>query len=391
VKSRRGIIPETSIRSVRAGIESTDWITIAAVGANLGWYGSEMELGIYTFGDITGDPNTGRAISVSQRFAEILAAAKLADEAGLDVFGVGEHHRLDLPISSPAAILAAIASGTSRIRLTSAVTILSTLDPVRVFQDFATVDLLSGGRTEIIAGRGAFTESFALFGQDIADYDATFAEKLDLLLTLNESERVTWQGCFRPPLDNSEISPRPFGTLPIWLGVGGTLQSALRAGDLGLPLCLANIFRPPASLADQIAAYRQRHGERGHDVCKRKVAVATHVHIAKDSQTAVDEFYPHYRAYLREHAPRPDLAGEIPRDIYENRVKATGPILVGSPAQIIDKLAYEHELFNFDRFLCQVDIGGLPYMKVASSIELLATEVLPWMRRPTTAHANQVP
>ena len=262
-----------------------------------------MELGIYTFGDITPDPNTGGAISVSQRFAEVLTAAKLADEAGLDVFGVGEHHRLDLPISSPAVVMAAIASRTSRIRLTSAVTILSTLDPVRVLQDFATVDLLSTGRAEIIAGRGAFVESFALFGHDIAEYDALFAEKLDLLMKLNDSERVNWQGRFRTSLGNAEISPRPQGRLPIWLGVGGTLESALRAGDLGLPLCLANIFRPPATLASQIAAYRQRYAERGHDVRTLKVAVATHVHLAKDLQTAVDEFYPHYRAYLREHAP----------------------------------------------------------------------------------------
>src|ERR1700679_644296 len=163
-----------------------------------------MELGLYTFGDITPDPNTGRAISVAQRYAEILAAAKLADDAGLDVFGVGEHHRLDVAIASPAPVMAAIAAGTKRIRLTSAVTVLSTLDPVRVFQDFATVDLLSGGRAEIVAGRGAFTESFPLFGAELSDCDAIFAEKLDLLLKLNESERVTWQGRFRPPLSDAE-------------------------------------------------------------------------------------------------------------------------------------------------------------------------------------------
>ena len=272
-----------------------------------------MELGIYTFGDITPDPNTGRAISIPQRYAEILAAAKLADDAGLDVFGVGEHHRLDIPISSPAAILAAIAGGTKRIRLSSAVTILSTLDPVRVFQDFATVDLLSGGRAEVIAGRGAYIESFALFGDDIADYDALFAEKLDLLLKLNVSERVIWEGHFRPPLSNSEISPRPVGKLPIWLGVGGNPESALRAGDLGLPLILANISQPPANFVSQIAAYRQRHAEKGHDASTLKVAIATHVHVAKDSQTALEEFYPHYSAYFREHAPRANLSGEVPR------------------------------------------------------------------------------
>jgi alkanesulfonate monooxygenase SsuD/methylene tetrahydromethanopterin reductase-like flavin-dependent oxidoreductase (luciferase family) len=344
-----------------------------------------MELGIFTFGDITPDPNTGHAISVSQRYAEILAAAKLADEAGLDVFGVGEHHRLDLPISSPAAVIATIAGGTKRIRLTSAVTVLSALDPVRVFQDFATVDLLSGGRAEVIAGRGAFTESFALFGHDIADYDALFAEKLDLLLKLNDSKRVTWQGRFRPPLNNSEISPRPVGKLPIWLGAGGNPESSLRAGDLGLPLILANIFQPPANFVGQIAAYRQRHAERGHDPSSLKVAVATHVHLAKDSQTALNEFYAHYSAYFREHAPRPDFAGEISREVYEKRAGPTGPILVGSPQQIIDKLMYERELFAHDRFLGEVDIGGLPYAEVAKSIELLATIVLPAMRKSAPA------
>jgi alkanesulfonate monooxygenase SsuD/methylene tetrahydromethanopterin reductase-like flavin-dependent oxidoreductase (luciferase family) len=245
------------------------------------------------------------------------------------------------------------------------------------------------GRAEVIAGRGAFIESFALFGDDIADYDALFAEKLDLLLKLNEGERVTWRGRFRAPLSNSEISPRPVGKLPIWLGVGGNPESALRAGDLGLPLILANITQPPANFAGQIAAYRQRHAERGHDASTLKVAIATHVHVAKDSQTAFKEFYPHYSAYFREHAPRADLMGEISRDVYEKRAGAAGPILVGSPQQIIDKLIYERELFAHDRFLGQVDIGGLPYAKVAKSIELLATQVLPAMRRPAPDGVDQ--
>ena len=347
-----------------------------------------MELGIYTFGDITPDPHTGRAVSVSQRYAEIVAAAKLADEAGLDVFAIGEHHRLDLPVSSPAVVMAAIAGGTKRIRLSSAVTILSTLDPVRVFQDFATVDLLSGGRAEIIAGRGAFTESFGLFGENLEDYDALFAEKLDLLLKLNQSPRVTWQGRFRAPLNDSQISPRPIGKLPIWLGVGGNPESALRAGDLGLPLILANITQPPANFSGQIAAYRQRHANKGHDAGRLRVAIATHVHVAKESQSALEEFYPYYSAYFREHAPRANLRSDISRDVYEKRTSSTGPTPVGSPQQVIDKLMYERELFAFDRFLCQVDIGGLPYAKVAQSIELLATHVLPAMRKAAPAGVN---
>ncbi len=339
-----------------------------------------MELGLYSFGDITPDPATGRAIGVAQRYAEILAAAKLADDAGLDVFGVGEHHRLDIPISSPATVMAAIAAGTKRIRLTSAVTVLSTLDPVRVFQDFASVDVLSGGRAEIIAGRGAFTESFPLFGEDLAHYDALFAEKLELLLALNESERVTWQGRFRAPLGDVEISPRPMGKLPIWIGLGGTPESALRAGELGLPVILANITKAPASLAGQIAAYRARYAGRGRDARDARVAVATHVHVAKDSQTAREEFYPYYGAYFREHLRRANLAADNLRAIYDERAGATGPIFVGSPQQIVDKLMYERELFAHDRFLAQVDLGGQPYAMVAQSIELLAAHVLPAMR-----------
>jgi alkanesulfonate monooxygenase SsuD/methylene tetrahydromethanopterin reductase-like flavin-dependent oxidoreductase (luciferase family) len=340
-----------------------------------------MEIGIYTFGDITPDPHTGRAITAEQRYAEILAAAKLADDAGLDVFGVGEHHRLDIPISSPAAVMAAIAATTKRIRLTSAVTILSTLDPVRVFQDFATVDLLSKSRVEIIAGRGAFTESFALFGHDMADYDAIFAEKLDLLMRLNGGEPVTWQGRFRTPLDRAQMSPRPVKKLPIWLGVGGTPESAQRAGNLGLPLCLANIMQPPANFVGQIADYRRRHSDAGHDAHARRVAVATHLYVAKDSQTALDDFYPHYSAYFRAHAPRPDLAKDTPREVYEKRASAQGPIFIGSPQQIVEKLSYEREIFGIDRFIGQLDIGGLPYAKVARAIELLASEVLPLVRR----------
>ena len=338
-----------------------------------------MELGIYTFGDMTADPHTGRQRSVAARYAEVVATARLAEDAGLDVFGVGEHHRLDIPISSPAVVMAAVAAATKRIRLTSAVTVLSTLDPVRVFQDFATLDLLSGGRAEIIAGRGAYIESFPLFGDDLADYDALFAEKLELLCKLRDTERVTWQGRFRPPLRDAEISPRPSGMLPIWLGVGGNPESALRAGDFGLPLVLANISQPPANFAVQIAAYRQRHAEKGHSAAR--VAVATHTYVAEDSQAALEEFYPYYRAYFLGHAPRPNLVREVPREVYEQRAGPTGPIFVGSPQQIVDKLMYERELFGHDRFLAQVDIGGLPFAKAARSIELLARDVCPAVRR----------
>ena len=341
-----------------------------------------MEIGLYTFADITPDPATGRAIGVPQRFREIVAAAKLADEAGLAVFGLGEHHRLDIAISSPAVVMAAIATATKRIRLTSAVTILSTLDPVRVFEDFATADLVSDGRAELIVGRGAFVESFPLFGYDIADYDALFAEHLDLLMALNRSERVTWSGKFRPPLDDMQISPRPVrGSLPVWVGVGGTPESARRAGTLGMPMVLANISQPPEKFAPQIADYRKAGAEAGHDPGALRVAIAAHCHVAKDSQAARERFYPYYTGYFRHHAPKTSYAADVPRDEYDRRGGPKGPLFVGSPAEIVDKILYERELFGHDRFLAQIDLGGMPYGDVARVIDRLATDVLPAVRK----------
>jgi alkanesulfonate monooxygenase SsuD/methylene tetrahydromethanopterin reductase-like flavin-dependent oxidoreductase (luciferase family) len=224
-----------------------------------------FELGVFTFGDLTPDTQTGKTISAEQRMREILAAATLAEASGLDVFAVGEHHRLDMAVSATAVVLAAIAAITQRIRLASAVTILSTADPVTVFQEFATVDLISGGRAEIIAGRGIFTESFPLFGYDLADYDELFAEKLELLIKLNSAERVTWVGRFRPALHDAPIPPRPAQSrLPVWIGTGGTPSSAERAGALGLPLALANISLPPAKLAPRVDLYRQAGRQAGH-------------------------------------------------------------------------------------------------------------------------------
>ena len=340
-----------------------------------------MEIGLYTFADMTPDPATGRMISVEQRYAEILAAAKLADEAGIAVYAFGEHHRLDIAIASPAVVMAAVAATTKRIRVASAVTILSTLDPVRVFEDFATVDLLSGGRAEIIAGRGTFIESFPLFGCSLDDYDALFVEKLDLLLRLNAAERVTWQGRFRPPLDDAQISPRPVQAgLPISIGTGGNAENAKSAARLGLPLTLANITLPPANLAPQVADYKRIGAEAGFGPERLKVALAGHMHVGETSQAALDEFYPHYAKYFLLHAPRQNYAREIPRDEYDKRAAADGPLFVGSPEQIVDKILWERELFGHQRYLAQIDIGGLPYAKVARTIELLEAKVLPAIR-----------
>jgi probable LLM family oxidoreductase len=341
-----------------------------------------FQLGLYTFGELTPDAQTGKAIGAQQRLAEILAAAKLADDAGLDVFAVGEHHRLDMSVSATPVVLAAVAARTRRIRLASAVTILSTADPVRVFEDFSTVDLISGGRAELIVGRGVFTESFPLFGYDLADYDDLFAEKLELLLKINAAERVTWQGRFRPALHDAPVPPRPAqGQLPIWVGTGGTPASIVRAGALGLPLALANISIPPAQLAPMSDLYRRTGKQAGHDAGGLKLSIATHLHVQENSQDAMNEFYPHYAGYFRNHAPAHFRAQLITRAQYEERASPHGALFVGSPQQIIDKILYERELFGHQRFLAQIDIGGLPFARVARVIELFATKVAPVIRR----------
>jgi alkanesulfonate monooxygenase SsuD/methylene tetrahydromethanopterin reductase-like flavin-dependent oxidoreductase (luciferase family) len=337
-----------------------------------------VEFGLFTFGDLTPDRATGRTISAEQRLQEILAAAKLADEAGFAVFGVGEHHRLDMVVSATPIVLAAIARETRHIRLASAVTILSTSDPVKVFEDFATVDLLSGGRVEIIAGRGIFTESFPLFGFDVADQDALFAENLGLLLQLRAEERVTWKGRFRSALDKAEIPPRPIQRpLPVWIGTGGAPESATRAGALGLPLAMANISLPPAKLAPTIETYRRIGLEAKHDPSELKVSIAGHLYVHKNSQDALDEFYPHYHDYFRTHSAFQYRVREVSRSDFDELTAPHGPVFAGSPQQIVDKIMYERELFGHQRFIAQVDIGGLPYAKVAQAIELLATEVMP--------------
>lgn len=349
-----------------------------------------MEIGIYTFGDLPAGARGSHA--AQQRLKEIVAAAKLADEAGLHVFGVGEHHRSDYAVSAHSVVLGAIAAVTERIRLTSAVTILSSADPVRVFEDFATLDLLSGGRVELMAGRGAFIESFPLFGFALQDYEALYNEKLELLLQLRSNERITWQGEFRPSLDGVEVSPRPVsGKFPIWIGAGGTPQSAVRAGHAGLPLNLANIGGEPARFKPFIDLYRQTGLAAGHAAEELKVAISGHLHINKDSQRARDEFFPHYTHYMRHNLPQRDAGWEISSRDYAQLASPRGSLFVGSPQEIAEKILYEHELFGHQRFLAQIDIGGLPFAKVAQVIELLASDVLPIVNKSLVNRSSEAP
>lgn len=343
-----------------------------------------IEIGIYTFGDIGPDPHTGKTISIQQRLQEVLAAGKLADEAGLDVFGVGEHHRLDYAVSSPAVTLAAVAQHTKQIKLTSATTVLSTIDPVRLFEDFATLDLLSNGRAEIIAGRGAFVESFPLFGYDLNDYDELFEEHMQLLQQLNTSEVVNWQGSFRSSLQNAMIAPRPAQEkLPLWIGVGGTPESAIRAGRLGTGMALAILGGDPRRFKPLVDLYRQAGLEAGHSVDALNVAVTGHTFIAKTTQQAKDEFYPYYTSYWEYVNKQRGMSTKIARSDFEQMASPETGLFVGSPQQIIEKILQQHELFGHQRFIAQMDIGGIPYARVAEGIEMLATEVAPVVRRET--------
>jgi probable LLM family oxidoreductase len=333
-----------------------------------------MELGLATFADLSS------GVSPEQRMRDLLEEAELADQLGLDVFAVGEHHRPDFAVSSPAVALAAIAARTERIRLSSAVTVLSSDDPVRVFQQFAELDLLSGGRAEIMAGRGSFIESFPLFGYDLDDYNELFAEKLELLLAIRDSDHVTWSGKHRAPLDNAGVWPRPVqDPLPVWVAVGGTPESVVRAGALGLPLTLAIIGGQPERFAPLVDLYRRAIEAGGHDPAVAKVAINTHAFVAETSAEADSAFAQSYLAMMnrigRERGWPPSGKPE-----YDALRSPRGALAVGSPEEVAEKILFEHELFANDRYMGQMSVGAVAHSDVMRSIELFGTEVAPVVR-----------
>ncbi|BAV06506.1 probable oxidoreductase, LLM family [Filimonas lacunae] len=336
-----------------------------------------MELGISTFGEIVPDNLPGNATNAHQRMQELIAEAKLADELGLHVFALGEHHRPDYVISAPEVALAAIAGATKNIRLSSSVTVLSSADPVRVFQNFATLDLVSNGRAEIMAGRGSFIESFPLFGFNLDDYNQLFQEKLDLLLQINKQEHITWNGKFRPNIVHEGVYPRPLqNQIPIWIAVGGTPDSAVRAGFYNLPMTIAMLGGKPAQFVPFIQLYRDSAQKAGHDVSKLQLAANGHMYIADDAEQAADEFWPTYSKMMnrigRERGWSP-----ITREQYEYMRLPDGPLFVGDAQQIADKIEYVHSLFNNTRFLAQTIAGDIPHEKLLHSIRLFGTKVAP--------------
>ncbi|MFB7814907.1 LLM class flavin-dependent oxidoreductase [Paenibacillus chitinolyticus] len=344
-----------------------------------------MEIGISTFVETTPDVHTGEVISHAQRLREVVEEIVLADRVGLDVYGVGEHHRKDYAASSPAIVLAAAAPQTSRIRLTSAVTVLSSADPVRVFQDFATLDGISDGRAEIMAGRGSFIESFPLFGYDLDHYDELFDEKLELLLKIRASEQVTWQGGHRPAIDNLGVYPRPVqNPLPVWIGSGGNQESVVRAGLLGLPLVLAIIGGSPVQFAPLVQLYKKAAAHAGHDASKLPVASHSHGFIAETTELAADKFFPSTQAVMNV-LGRERGWGRYDRSSFDSARSFDGALYVGDPETVARKIVHLRKNVGITRFLLHVPVGSMPHDEVMRAIELLGTEVAPRVREEVAA------
>lgn len=340
-----------------------------------------MEFGLITFADMEPEILPGRGVHGEQRMRDLMEEIKLADQLGLDVFAVGEHHRPDYAVSSPAVVLGAAAVVTKKIKLASAVTVLSSDDPVRVFQDFATIDLLSGGRAEIMAGRGSFIESFPLFGYDLNDYDELFTEKLDLLLKLNQTEKVSWKGKHRASISNLGVYPRPYqGSLPIWLAAGGTPASAVRAATLDLPLMLAIIGGMPEQFVRFINLYKETARQNGKDMSQLQIGINNHFYVGEDSQKAADEFYPYYAAMMNR-VGRDRGWPPLSRQQYEYSRSPKAALMVGSVSEVTDKILYEHSLFGNTRFLAQASVGHVPHDKIMRSIELFGDKVVPAVKK----------
>ncbi len=341
-----------------------------------------MEFGLYTFAENTPHPDMPKR-DPSVRLEHLLEEAELADRLGLDIFSIGEHHREEYVASAPSVLLSALAARTQKIRLSSAVTVLGSDDPVRVYQQFATIDLLSKGRAEIMVGRGSFIESFPLFGYDLQNYEELFEEKLELLLKLREEQPVTWRGKYRPSIENRGVYPQPYNSrIPIWRAVGGTPKSAHQAGSLGLPMAIAIIGGYPEQFKPMADLHRRSAIEAGHE--PPPISINSHGFIADTEQEAFDTAFPAFKLTMdrigRERGWPP-----MSRQQFEASCSLMGANVVGTPQQVIDKILYQHKIFGHDRFLLQMSVGSVPHEKMLRSIELFATEVMPAVREQIAA------
>jgi probable LLM family oxidoreductase len=347
---------------------------------------TKMQIGIDSFAAAYDDASL--KVSASDRLRNLIEQIEFADQVGLDVFGIGEHHRQEYLDSAPAVILGAAAARTQRIRLTSAVTVLSSADPVRVFQNFATLDLLSQGRAEIIVGRGSFIESFPLFGLQLKDYDSLFAEKLDMLLKIRENEHVHWSGKHRAALTGQGVYPRPLqNPLPIWLGVGGTPQSFARAGALGLPLMVAIIGGEPRRFRPLIDLYRETGLRFGHSPDRLKVGVHALGYVAPTTQQAIDDFFPGYARAVASVAKERGWPA-VTRAAFDAQRTPEGALLVGNAEEVVEKIArYGEALGGISRLTFQMNAASLPHAKLMQAIEAIGTRVVPALRERLSAES----
>ncbi|EJQ09952.1 LLM class flavin-dependent oxidoreductase [Bacillus cereus] len=336
-----------------------------------------IEFGLYSIGDHILNPHNGSKISAEKRIHELIETAKLADEAGLDVFAVGESHQAHFTTQAHTVILGAIAQATKNIKIASSATVLSTSDPVRVYEDFATIDLISNGRAEIVAGRGSRIGGYSLLGYDVNYYEELFEEKMDLLLKINKEESVTWKGQFRTPLEHATIIPRAKNNnMPIWRAVGGPPASAIKAGHAGVPMMLTTLGGPAINFKVSVDAYREAAEQSGFDPATLPIATTSLFYTAENSQDALSEYYPHIHAGML--ALR---GGGYPKQQFTNAVDYRDALMIGSPQQIIEKMLYQYELFGQQRFMAQIDFGGVPFDKIEKNIELIATEIMPAVRK----------
>lgn len=337
-----------------------------------------MELGIGMFGDNHYDEK-GHPLPAGNRLRELIEEIKLMDEVGIDFFGIGEHHRPDYAVSVPEIILAAAATVTKRIKLGSAVTVLSSSDPVRVYQSFATVDQISNGRAEIVAGRGSFIESFPLFGYDLKDYDTLFEEKLELLLKINREDPITWKGRFRPALHQQQVLPRATNELPVWIAVGGTPESVVRAARLGLPVIFAIIGGNPAQFKPLFTYYRELYEKFGHDMNRFQVGVHMHSFFGEDSQQTADEYFPVYAAQMTRVG---QSRGWPPfsREQFDFGRSRQGAYIIGDVNESVEKILQMHEMFGLTRFSAHMDVGGPSHESLMKSIEIFGTKIAPKIR-----------
>lgn len=340
-----------------------------------------MEIGISTFLETTPDPVTGKVMSHAERLREAVEEIVLADQVGLDVYGIGEHHRADYAGSSPAVVLAAAAAMTKKIRLTSAVTVLSSDDPVRVYQAFSTLDGISGGRAEIMAGRGSFIESFPLFGYSLEDYNELFEEKLELLLAIRASEKVTWRGGHRPAIDNLPVYPRSVqDPLPVWIATGGNPESAIRAGTLGLPVAFAIIGGMPERFAPLVKLYKDAAARAGHDPGKLQIATHSHGFVGETTEQAAALFYPSTRAQMNVIGRERGWSQPYNRAAYDEARSLRGALYVGDSDYVAEKIILLHKNLGVTRFFLHVNVGTMPHREVMRAIELLGTKVAPVVR-----------